>query len=196
MATINLVKGQKINLKKDNGSALTKFCAGANWGAHPNGDSIDLDLHAAIFSENKQLLEHIFFGNLESSNRAIFSSGDDRSGDLDGDDGLDNEIMTMDFTKLPTNCSKVAIFLCSFGGDDFSTVPHAEVRIYEGTLDKVNNVIASYKIGKEAIFSGCIVMIMGIFYKNNGEWKFNAVGTPTKDKDYANALSTIKAKFL
>ncbi len=196
MATINLVKGQKINLQKGGGGSLTKFCAGANWGAHPNGSPIDLDLHAAMFTDDKQLLEHIYFGNLASTNRAIFSSGDDRSGDVGGDDGLDNEIMTMDFTKLPANCSKVAVFLCSFGGDDFAIVPHAEVRIYEGTAEHVSNVVASYKIGKEPSFSGFVVMVMGIFYKHNGEWKFNAVGTPTKDSDYNQALVTIKNKFL
>ena len=49
MATINLVKGQKINLKKENGSAITKFCAGANWGVMPNGDSVELDLYVASF---------------------------------------------------------------------------------------------------------------------------------------------------
>jgi len=196
MAVINLVKGQKINLQKGSGGALTKFCAGANWGAHPNGKPIDLDLHAAMFTDDKQLLEHIYFGHLASSNRAIFSSGDDRVGDIGGDDGLDNEIMTMDFTKLPANCAHVVVFLCSFQGDDFAVVPHAEVRIYEGTAERVTNVVASYKIGKEPSFAGSVVMIMGVFYKRNGEWKFNAIGTPTKDKNYKEALETIKAKFL
>ena len=196
MAAISLVKGQKISLQKGGGGALTKFCAGANWGAHPNGDAIDLDLHAALFTEDKQLIEHVFYGHLESANRAIFSSGDDRTGDVGGDDGLDNEIMTMDLTKVPANCTKVAVFLCSFNGDDFAVVPHAEVRIYEGTADHVSNVVASYKIGKEPSFAGSVVMIMGVFYKHNGEWKFNAIGTPTKDKNYNEALTTIKAKFL
>jgi len=196
MAAINLVKGQKINLQKGGGGALTKFCARANWGAHPDGRGIDLDLHAAMYTEDKRLLEHIFYGNLESSNRAIFSSGDDRTGDVGGDDGLDNEIMTMDFSKLPANCSKVAVFLCSFNGDDFAIVPHAEVRIYEGTAERVSNVVASYKVGKDPSFAGSVVMIMGVFYKHNGEWKFNAIGTPTRDTNYNGALASIQSKFL
>jgi tellurium resistance protein TerZ len=196
MTAISLVKGQKINLQKGGGGALTKFCAGANWGAHPNGDSIDLDLHAAMFTEDKQLIEHIFFGNLNASSGAIKHSGDDLVGDVGGDDGLDNEILTMDFSKLPSNCSKVAIFLCSFRGDDFAIVPHAEVRIYEGTPDRVSNVVASYKIGKDPSFSGSVVMVMGIFYKHNSEWKFNAVGTPTRDQSYSDALTTIKSRLL
>lgn len=196
MATINLVKGQKISLQKGSGGALTKFCAGANWGALSDGSPIDLDLHAAIFSDDKQLMEHIFFNNLSSSNKAIFSSGDDRTGDIGGDDGLDNEIMTIDLTKLPTKGAYVAVFLCSFQGVDFTVVPHAEVRIYEGTAERVNNVVASYKIGKDPSYAGSVVMIMGVFYKRNGEWKFNAIGTPTKDKNFNQALITIKDKFL
>ena len=30
---INLEKGQRINLEKSNGSKLTEFCVGVNWGA-------------------------------------------------------------------------------------------------------------------------------------------------------------------
>jgi tellurium resistance protein TerZ len=39
-------------------------------------------------------------------------------------------------------------------------------------------------------------MVLGLFYKHNGEWKFNAIGTPTKDRTYEDAITTIKAKFL
>ena len=57
---ISLIKGQKISLKKESGAALTKFCAGANWGVLPNGDSVDLDLYVATFDANKNPLEIIF----------------------------------------------------------------------------------------------------------------------------------------
>ncbi|WP_260425859.1 TerD family protein [Campylobacter rectus] len=30
---INLIKGQKISLAKDDGERLQSFCVGANWGA-------------------------------------------------------------------------------------------------------------------------------------------------------------------
>ena len=30
---INLTKGQKIDLRKNNGAELTSFCVGVNWGA-------------------------------------------------------------------------------------------------------------------------------------------------------------------
>jgi tellurium resistance protein TerZ len=193
---VSLVKGQKISLKKETGAAITSFCAGANWGAHKSGRNIDLDLHVGLFSEDKQLLEHIYFANLASRNNAVFLSGDDTSGDVGGDDGQDNETMTCHLDRLPANCAKVAVFLCSYSEDDFSMVPHAEVRIYEGSPGRVQNVIATYRVGQEPSFAGHIVMVMGIFYKHNGEWKFNAVGTPTRDSSYGDALNSIKYTML
>jgi tellurium resistance protein TerZ len=197
METINLVKGQKINLKKENGTAITKFCAGANWGVMPNGDSVDLDLYVASFDTAKNPVEIIGWGEQwESQTGAMQHSGDDLVGDEGGDDGLDNEIVTVDLSRLQSNVEKIAVFLTSFRGQDFSKIPHAAVRIYEGTNERVTNVIANYAIGKEPSFTGHVVMILGLFYKHNGEWKFNAIGTPTKDRTYTDAVSTIQAKFL
>lgn len=197
MATINLVKGQKINLKKENGAAITKFCAGANWGVMPNGDSVDLDLYVASFDSNKNTLEIIGWGEQwESRAGAMQHSGDDLVGDEGGDDGLDNEIVTVDLSRLQSTVDKIAVFLTSFRGQDFSTIPHASVRIYEGSNERVTNVIANYAIGKEPSFAGHVVMVLGLFYKHNGEWKFSAIGTPTKDRTYKDAITTIKSKFL
>jgi tellurium resistance protein TerZ len=193
---VSLVKGQKISLKKDNGSAIMQFCAGANWGAHPSGRSIDLDLHAGLFSEDKQLLEHVFFAKLASSNNAVYLSGDDLKGDVGGDDGRDNETLTFNMDRLPANCAKVAVFLCSYSKDDFAVVPHAEVKIYEGMAANPGNVVATYRVGVEPAFAGHVVMVMGIFYKHNGEWKFNAIGTPLRDATYTAALASIKATML
>ena len=197
MSTINLVKGQKINLKKENGTALTKFCAGANWGVLPNGDSVDLDLYVATFDNNKNVIEIIGFGEeWESSTGAMSHSGDDTVGDEGGDDGLDNEIVTVDLSRLQPNVDKIAVFLTSFRGQDFAVIPHAAVRIYEGTNELVTNIVANYAIGKESSFAGHVVMVLGVFYKHNGEWKFNAVGTATKDRTYQDAVSTIQSRFL
>lgn len=197
MAEISLVKGQKINLKKSDGSSLTRFCAGANWGVLPSGEAVDLDLYAATFDANGNTVEIIGWGeSWESSNRSIQHSGDDLVGDEDGDDGLDNEIITVDLSRLDSRVEKIALFLTSFRGHDFAIVPHASVRIYEGSNEHVTNVIARYDIGREPNFAGNVVMIMGMFYKHNGAWKFNAIGVPTKDTNYRQAMDSIKRMFL
>jgi tellurium resistance protein TerZ len=197
MPTVSLVKGQKINLRKDNGSSLTKFCAGANWGALPDGTSVDLDLYVASFDSAKNTIEVIGWGeSWSSSNGSIMHSGDDTRGDDGGDDGMDNEIVTIDLNRLHSSAEKLVVFLTSFRGQDFAIVPHASVRIYEGSAEHVSNVVARYDIGKDPSFAGNVVMVLGMFYKYNGEWKFNAIGMPTKDRTYKAAVETIKTKIL
>ena len=98
---INLSKGQKISLKKDNGNDLNSFCVGANWGAietkglfgGKKKKAVDLDLSAGIFDNNKDMTEIIYLRNLQSA--GVSHSGDDTTGDIDGDDGLDNEVINI-----------------------------------------------------------------------------------------------------
>ena len=129
---INLEKGQKINLKKENGVSLNNICVGVNWGAietkgwfgSVSKEAVDLDASCALYDNSKNLLDVIYFGNLESMDASIKHSGDDVTGDLTGDDGLDNEIITVDFSKLSSNVEFVAFVLNSFRGQDFGTIPY------------------------------------------------------------------------
>src|SRR6185312_7114052 len=182
---INLEKGQRINLQKGNGSKLENICVGINWGAiEKRGlfgigvtkEAVDLDASCALFNDQKQLEEVIYFGNLKSKNGAVRHSGDDLTGDMDGDDGLDNEIITIQLSALNSSTSYVAFVLNSFRGQDFGVIPFASIRIYEGTPTRVNEVFAKYDIAHGAGFAGHVSMVMGVFYKRNGEWKFNAIG--------------------
>jgi tellurium resistance protein TerZ len=145
------------------------------------------------------LVEHIYYGNRFSQfgRNDIWLTEDDLDGDEGGeDDGLDNETFYMDLNKLPATCEKVAVFLCSFSGDDFGDVPHASVRLYEGTHDRPTNVLAQYNLASDPSFSGSVVMVMGVFYRHNGAWKFNAVGTPIGDRDARQAIESIKRTIL
>ncbi len=201
---IKLEKGQRINLEKSNGSKLQNLCVGVNWGAiekkgfwgNKKMEAVDLDASCATFDDNNNMLEVVYFRNLQSQNRSIMHSGDDLTGDMDGDDGLDNEVITVDLEKLPTSVSKIAFVLNSFRGHDFKTIPFASIRIYEGTPTKVNEVFATYDIANDASFAGSVSMVMGVFYKRNGEWKFNAIGESTNDKELKGTLSTVTSKYL
>jgi len=199
---INLSKGQKINLKKENGSALTSFCIGANWGAieakgffgGKKKKAVDLDLSAGTFDNNKTLVDVIYFGNLNTA--GIAHSGDDTTGDIDGDDGLDNEVIQINLSQIPANIDNVVFVLNSFQGQDFATIPFASIRLYEGTPDRVNNIVATYNVASDAQFSGFVSMILGKLYRRNGEWKFSAIGEPTRDKKLEQTLQTVQAKYL
>ncbi|MGJ1498459.1 TerD family protein [Sphingobacterium spiritivorum] len=201
---INLQKGQKINLQKNNGSTLQNICVGVNWGAiekkgwlgNVTREAVDLDASCVLYDTSRNLIDVVYFGSLRSKDGAIRHSGDDLTGDMDGDDGLDNEIITLDFTRLNPAVNHVAFVLNSFRGHDFGTIPFASIRIYEGTPTRVNEVFATYDIVKGTGFAGHVSMVLGIFYKRNGEWKFNAVGEPTNDRKLEETIKTVAQNYL
>ena len=200
---INLEKGQRINLEKSNGTKLQNICVGINWGAivkkgifGTKKEAVDLDASCAVYDENKNHIDSVNFTKLKSKDNAIVHSGDDLTGDLDGDDGLDNEVITLDFSKLSSNAAYVSFFVNSFRGQDFKDIPFASIRIYEGTPTRVSEEFARYDIANDATFSGKVSMVLGVFYKRNNEWKFNAIGAATADKKLEHTVITIKDNYL
>ena len=202
---INLQKGQRINLEKSNGAKLQNICVGINWGAiekkgflglSKTKEAVDLDASCALFDDKKQTIDIVYYGNLKSKDGSVKHSGDDLTGDMGGDDGLDNEVITLDFSRLNPAVTYVAFVLNSFRGHDFGTIPFASIRIYEGTPKQVTEVFATYNIAHGAGFAGHGSMVMGVFYKRNGEWKFNAIGEPTKDKKLQETVDTVMRNYL
>lgn len=203
---INLQKGQRINLEKNNGTKLTHFCVGCNWGAIEkrtflglikNHIDVDLDLSCIMIDEKGQLFDYIYSplyrpdlllrfglsaGKLDSLDKALHHSGDDLQGDQDGDDGLDNEIITVDLTKINPSIQQIYFFLNNCGKEDFSQIPYAVIRMYEGTPTKVQEVFAKYDVTSEPKYQNKTALIMGKLYKRNDTWKFAAIGDAYDDK--------------
>ena len=193
---ISLVKGQKISLEKKGGGQLESFCVGANWGmiekkgffGGTSKEAVDLDLSVGLYDVNKEYVGVVYFGDLKAP--GITHSGDDLTGDDDGDDGLDNEVIKVKLSDLPSNVEHVVFILNSFRGHDFHKVPFASIRLYEGTPERVNNVVATYNIATDPSFSAYVSMLLGKLYKRNGEWKFAAIGEPTRDTKLEQSLKT------
>lgn len=218
---INLTKGQKIDLRKSTGETLTNFCVGVNWGAiETKGGflglgkkvtSIDLDLSCIMVDEQNNICDHLYSplyrvevlqqfglpkGKLLSVDGALKHTGDDLQGDTGGDDGLDNEIITVDLTRINPNVTQIFFFLNNAGREDFSQIPYSKIRMYEGTPTRVNSVFASYNVSAEAQYTGKLSIIMGKLYKRNGEWKFSAIGDPTEDVFLGQTIKRIMASYL
>jgi len=217
---INLTKGQKIDLKKDNGDKLTNFCIGVNWGAietkgffglTKNVQNIDLDLSCVLIDNNNSICDHLYSplykvevlnqfglpkGKLLTSDGAMKHTGDDLEGDKGGDDGIDNEIITVDLSKINSNVSQIFFFLNNAGREDFSQIPYAKIRMYEGTPTRVNSVFASYNVSAEQQYSGKQSIIMAKLYKRNDEWKFSAIGDPTEDTFLGQTIHKIVKSYL
>lgn len=203
---LNLSKGSKFNLKKTDGSSLNNFCVGVNWGmiekkssgffgigGGVSKEAVDLDASVGLFNSSNELLNTVYYGKLSAN--GVKHSGDDLTGDADGDDGLDNEIITISLDKLDSDVTDVVVVLNSFRGQDFASIPFASVRIYEGTPDRVDAIHATFDIANSPSFAGSVSMILGIISKRNGSWEFKAIGEATSDKKLAKTLETAK-KYL
>jgi tellurium resistance protein TerZ len=218
---INLQKGQRINLEKNTGAKLTNFCVGVNWGAIETAGGflglgkktvdVDLDLSCVLIDANRKLSDFIYSplyrpeilskfglskGKLDTNDRALHHSGDDLAGDKGGDDGLDNEIISVDLTRLNPNVEQIFFFLNNVGKEDFSQIPYAKIRIYEGTPARVKEVFASYDVSKEPQYAGKRAMIMGKLYKKDKDWKFNAIGDPTDDAFLGQTIERIVKSYV
>ena len=201
---ITLQKGQRISLEKEGGQTLQKVCIGLNWGAilkkgffgGAKKEAVDLDASCGIYDDNKNVLDVIYFGKLKSDDGSIVHSGDDLTGDMDGDDGLDNEIITVNLGSVGQKAQHIVFILNSFQGHDFGDIPHASLRIYEGTPERVDKVFATYDIANDPKFKGHVSMIMGRFYRHQDKWKFAAIGDPTKDRKLEESIKTAAKNYL
>ena len=216
---INLTKGQRIDLRKTNGTTLTDFCVGVNWGGIESRgflgltkkvQEVDLDLSAALLDDQGKLCDHIYSplykpemlakcglppGKLVAANGALRHTGDDRAGDSGGDDGLDNEVVTVNLNQVPANVAQIIFFLNSCGKEDFSVIPYAKIRMFEGTPTKVKEVFASYNVAAEPQYAGKRALLLGRLYRRGSEWKFAAMGDPTEDVFVGQTVARIALEY-
>ncbi len=204
---IRLEKGQRINLEKESGTKLTNFCVGCNWGAiiekkffglSTHVVDVDLDLSCMMFDAAGNVVDHIWSplynfrgklpqGKLDSNDHALHHTGDDLTGDQNGDDGLDNEIITVDLNRVNPNVNSIVFFLNIYNNNeysgDFSGIPYASIRMFEGTPDRPpKQVFAQYNVATKTECVGKRALIMGKLYRHNGDWKFAAIGDAFEDR--------------
>lgn len=173
---INLTKGQKVDLTKGN-PGLKKVMIGLGWdvNAFDSGSDFDLDAAAFMCGANGKCpteKEFVFYGNLVHPTECVQHMGDNLTG---GGDGDDEEIM-IDLDKVPANVEKIAFTVTIYDAEtrrqNFGQVSNAFIRI----VDSSNNTeLIRYDLGED--FSIETAVVVGELYRNNGEWKFNAIGS-------------------
>ena len=103
-----------------------------------------------------------------------------------------NEIITVNLTKVSPKINEIVFFLNIYNNNDFqgdfSEIPYASIRMYEGTASKVNEVFANYDVATKSNCNGMRALIMGKLYRKNGEWKFAAIGDAFEDKSIVNTI--------
>lgn len=182
---INLKKGQRISLTKDN-PGLKQIMCGLGWDVAPKsggffGGNKQFDLDSSVICLNadkklSDLKDLIYFGNLRHSSSAIAHQGDNLTGAGEGDD----EVINIDLPLIPPNISHLVftinIYKCDQRRQDFSMVENAFVRL----VDRANNKeLARYDLsGSE--YRGMTGMVLAEVYRHNDEWKMAALGNGFK----------------
>lgn len=182
---INLTKGQRISLTKEDPS-LKQIMCGLGWDVAPKSGGFfggnkqfDLDSSIICLDAEKKLTDVkniIYFGNLRHSSSAIAHQGDNLTGAGEGDD----EIINIDLPLIPPSIVYllfvINIYKCNERRQDFGMVNNAFVRLVNRTSNKE---LARYNLsGNE--YQGMTAMILAEVYRHNDDWKMAAVGNGVK----------------
>lgn len=173
---VNLSKGQRVNLDK----AVTMARIGLGWDVNQYDGGEDFDLDACVFllGKNGKVLndnDFVFYNNLSARNGAVVHTGDNRTGDGEGDD----EAIIIDFTKIPQEIEKIAVTVTIFEADqkrqNFGQVSNSYVRVVkiDSPDDQGGEEVIHFDLVEE--FSIETALVVCEIYRYNGDWKFNAV---------------------
>ena len=186
--SVNLSKGQKISLEKEAGGALTKVIMGLGWDAvkkkgffGTSSPEIDLDASCILFDESSRQVDSVWFRQLKSKDGSIVHTGDNRTGDGDGDD----EQISVDLTRVPATVKSLVFTVNSFTGQNFSQVENATCRIVNGAN---NSEIARFNL---TTLGNHNAQIMAKLYRHNGEWKMHAIGEIGNGRTFEDLMPQI-----
>ena len=171
---ISLQKGGNVNLSKE-APGMKKMLVGLGWSLRAtDGDAFDLDGSAFLLGAGDKVrsdADFVFYNQNKSSDGSVVHSGDNRTGEGEGDD----ETITVELDKVPADVEKIAVCVTIHDAEarrqNFGMVSRAYVRC----VDAITNAeVARYDLSEDASVEAA--MVFGEIYRHNGEWKFRAVG--------------------
>jgi stress response protein SCP2 len=174
--SVNLVKGQKINLAKEGGGELKKVIVGLGWDVNDEDESnFDCDACAVLLGADgktdSSMHDIVWWHDLKHSSGAIWHTGDNLTGEGEGDD----EQIVVDLAKMPAKFDKIVVAVSIYDGtkrgQHFGMIRNAFVRAVDADTNKE---IFRYDLTDN--YSGKTGMIFGEIYRHSGQWKFNAIG--------------------
>lgn len=168
---INLTKGGNASM-----GSLQKFVVGMGWDTNASDSGVDFDLDASAFMLNASgkvvsQKHFVFYGELKSPEGCVEHTGDNLTGDGDGDD----EAINVDLSKLPNGCESITFVVTIHEAEarrqNFGQVRNAFVRVYDPST---NEEILKYDLGED--YSIETAVEFGSLYLKDGQWKFKAIG--------------------
>jgi tellurium resistance protein TerD len=186
--SVSLSKGGNVSLSKE-APGLTAVSVGLGWDARTTtGADFDLDASALMLGTSGKIMsdQHfIFFNNLTSPDGSVQHTGDNLTGEGEGDD----EVINVNLANVPQDCDKV-VFTVSIYDADSRSQSFGQVRnVYIRVVNQADSrEITRYDLTEEA--SSETAMIFGELYRSSNEWKFRAVG-----QGYSSGLRGIAQDF-
>jgi stress response protein SCP2 len=199
---INLQKGQRVDLTKGN-PGLSKIMVGLGWDPVQSGGggglfgglfggggaaNIDCDASVILLGANDKLQNNkdvVYFGNLKSPDGSVQHSGDNLTGDGDGDD----EQVMIDLSRVPSHVQKlvfvVNIYDCVKRKQHFGMIKNAFIRVVNPGN---NQELIHYNLTDN--YSGLTCLVTGEIYRHGNEWKFAAIGSGTNAASLSEVIRT------
>ena len=171
---ISLQKGGNVNLSKE-APGMKKMTLGLGWDTRAT-DGAEFDLDASAFMLNaagkvRSDADFIFYNQPKSVEGAVQHSGDNRTGAGDGDD----ESIIVDLSLVPADVEKIAVCVTIHAAEERRQNFGMGSSAYIRCIDAGSNAeVAKYDLSEDASVE--TAMIFGEIYRNNGDWKFKAIG--------------------
>lgn len=173
---VSLTKGQKVDLTKGN-PGLSKLLIGLGWDVnkYDGGSAFDLDAAAFLLTGTGKVAsdgDFVFYGNLKHASGSVEHLGDNLTGEGEGDD----EQIKVNLAAVPASVEKIDFTVTIYEAEErrqnFGQVSNAFIRVVD---EATGTELIRYDLGED--FSIETAVVVGEIYRNNGEWKFNAIGS-------------------
>ena len=185
---LSLSKGGNISLSKTD-PGLKNILIGLGWDERATSGN-DFDLDASVFMVNSEGkvrsdADFIFYGQLKSADGSVVHTGDNRTGEGEGDD----EAIEVNLDGVPADIQRLVVTVTIHEADsrkqNFGMVQNAFIRVVN---NDTGNEVVRYDLSED--YSTETALEFGEVYRHNGEWKFRAVG-----QGYAGGLLAMCQRY-
>jgi len=185
---VSLAKGGNVSLTKE-APGLTNVIVGLGWDVRTTtGADYDLDASAILVNASGKVLSDrhfVFFNNLVSPDGTVEHTGDNLTGEGEGDD----EAINVNLAAMSPDVERIVFPVSIYDADQrrqsFGQVANAFIRV----VNADNNAeITRFDLSEDA--STETAMVFGELYRRGSEWKFRAVG-----QGYASGLAGIARDY-
>ncbi len=163
---MSLKKDQTVSLVKTGAPALTQVSMGLGWDPAKAGKAVDLDASVIAFDARGKDVDKVWFMSKQGCKGAIRHSGDNLTGQGEGDD----EVISVDLRALPAEVTTLVFTVNSFAGQKFTDVASAYCRL----LDSSGTELVRFDLAESPPSTG--VLMCKLVRQGDGSWSMTALG--------------------